>query len=210
MLTRYLLDFTLIGAEWVLWLLVFLSVASVAVILERLIYFFSHGARADGELLEDLREGRFDAARARVEGKGGLLAATVQAGIAHEGKGPEAVEAVMASASAHAKGGYDRFMVFLGTLGSNAPFVGLFGTVLGIIRAFADLAGSSEGGANVVMAGISEALVATAVGIGVAIPAVVAFNYFSRWLKHLAGDTAAASQALLAGVRVHRREQGEG
>jgi biopolymer transport protein ExbB len=86
--------------------------------------------------------------------------------------------------------------MFLGTLGNNAPFIGLFGTVLGIIKAFHDLAGGQAGGPSVVMAGISEALVATAVGLIVAIPAVVAFNIFSRrvrvrmsqaeWMAHLA------------------------
>jgi biopolymer transport protein TolQ len=85
---------------------------------------------------------------------------------------------------------------FLATTGSAAPFIGLFGTVLGIIKAFHDLAGSQSGGPSVVMAGISEALVATAVGLMVAIPAVAAFNYFNRrvrafmckvdWAAHLA------------------------
>ena len=74
-----------------------------------------------------------------------------------------------------------------GTLGNNAPFVGLFGTVLGIIKAFHDLGATGAKGAAIqqtVMAGISEALVATAVGLAVAIPAVVAFNVFNRWLKN--------------------------
>ena len=67
---------------------------------------------------------------------------------------------------------------FLGTLGANAPFIGLFGTVLGIIHAFKDLALTEGGGGPAVMAGIAEALVATAVGLLVAIPAVVMYNYF--------------------------------
>src|SRR4029079_12034926 len=71
----------------------------------------------------------------------------------------------------------------LGTLGNNAPFIGLFGTVLGIIKAFADLSRNSAGGAVAVMAGISEALVATAVGLMVAIPAVIAFNYFQAKVR---------------------------
>ena len=67
----------------------------------------------------------------------------------------------------------DKGLVILGTLGNNAPFIGLFGTVIGIIKAFHDLAQNPEGGPSVVMAGVSEALVATAVGILVAIPAVI-------------------------------------
>jgi biopolymer transport protein ExbB len=76
-------------------------------------------------------------------------------------------------------------IAILGTLGSNAPFVGLFGTVLGIIHAFHILAMNAKGGPTIVMAGISEALVATALGLFVAIPAVAAYNYFVRYMKKI-------------------------
>ncbi len=200
MLSRYLLNFTLLGAEWVLWLLVLLSFVSVVVIIERLIFFFGHRARPDPELLERLRRGDLEGARSALLDRRGMVADAIGAGLKHASKGPEAVEAVVASEVAASRQRYDRFLVYLGTVGSNAPFVGLFGTVLGIIRAFADLAASEEAGANVVMAGISEALVATAVGIGVAIPAVVFYNLFARWLKRITTDTTAAAQALLAGL----------
>ncbi|WP_457641838.1 MotA/TolQ/ExbB proton channel family protein [Persephonella sp.] len=71
----------------------------------------------------------------------------------------------------------------LATFGNNAPFIGLFGTVLGIIKAFHDLGTSTEFGVRVVMQGISEALVATAMGLFVAIPSVIAYNYFVRKVK---------------------------
>lgn len=75
-------------------------------------------------------------------------------------------------------------LTVLATLGSNAPFIGLFGTVLGIIQAFAAL-GAHQNNAADIMVGISEALIATAVGLFVAIPAVVAFNVFTRKLRVL-------------------------
>lgn len=78
----------------------------------------------------------------------------------------------------------EKGLPILATLGANAPFIGLFGTVLGIIRAFAAL-GESSGAASSVMSGISQALVATAAGLFVAIPAVVAFNSFSNRLRQL-------------------------
>jgi biopolymer transport protein ExbB len=85
----------------------------------------------------------------------------------------------MASAKSRERLAMERRLGILGTLGNNAPFIGLFGTVLGIIKAFADLAqNQGAGGAAVVMRGISEALVATAVGLLVAIPAVIAYNIF--------------------------------
>jgi biopolymer transport protein ExbB/TolQ len=80
----------------------------------------------------------------------------------------------------HEIAGLERGLVVLGTIGSTAPFVGLFGTVLGIIRAFSDLAGDTGAGPSVVAAGVSEALVATAAGLFVAIPAVIAYNFFVR------------------------------
>lgn len=73
----------------------------------------------------------------------------------------------------------------LATFGNNAPFIGLFGTVLGIIQAFHDLGRASEFGVRVVMEGISEALVATAMGLFVAIPSVIAYNYFVRRVKKI-------------------------
>jgi biopolymer transport protein ExbB len=94
----------------------------------------------------------------------------------------------------------DRGLVVLATLGNNAPFIGLFGTVLGIIKAFHDLGTNPAGGAQVVMAGISEALVATAIGLLVAIPAVIAFNYFQRQIKVISTDAQAMVSTLVAGL----------
>src|SRR3954464_12253293 len=99
---------------------------------------------------------------------------------------------------------YEQGLFILGTLGNNAPFVGLFGTVLGIIRAFADLSMSNKAGAQTVMAGISEALVATAVGLFVAIPAVLAFNVFQRLLKRVIGRSNALAHAIAAGMHVEK------
>jgi len=91
----------------------------------------------------------------------------------------------------------------LGTVGSVAPFVGLFGTVLGVMRAFRDLAGAANAGPGVVAVGISEALIGTAAGLFVAIPAVLAYNYFTtranrfqdemRWLVDDVLDKLSAS-----------------
>lgn len=79
----------------------------------------------------------------------------------------------------------ERYLGVLGTLGNSCPFIGLFGTVVGIIKAFHDLAASGSGGPTVVAAGIAEALVATAGGLLVAIPCVMVFNYFMRKVKNM-------------------------
>jgi len=77
----------------------------------------------------------------------------------------------------------EKFLSILATLGSITPFIGLWGTVLGVMHAFADLANAGSGGATVVASGIAQALIATAAGLMVAIPAVVAYNYFIRVVR---------------------------
>jgi biopolymer transport protein ExbB len=86
---------------------------------------------------------------------------------------------------------------FLATIGSTAPFIGLFGTVVGIINAFRGIAATGSGGMSVVSGGIAEALVSTALGIFVAIPAVVAFNYFTGKIENFHVEMNRASSQLV-------------
>jgi len=212
-LTSHLLRTLLTSAEWVLWLLAILSVISIAIMLERLAFFFTHRLTNSAELLSRLSGGELDAVRAAVEGKKGMEAAVIRDGIASASRGPEAVESVIASSLARERPRYERNLSFLGTLGANSPFIGLFGTVLGIIKAFHDLGAANVKGAQIqqtVMAGISEALVATAVGLAVAIPAVVAFNGFNRWLKNLTARANALGHALVGQLRASRGDGGGG
>ncbi len=79
--------------------------------------------------------------------------------------------------------GLKRFLWVLGTIGSSAPFIGLFGTVVGIIKSFQNIALTGKSGFDVVAAGLSEALIATAAGILVAVMAVILYNYFQTRLS---------------------------
>ncbi len=203
-LTAKLLRLTLSSAEWVLWLLVALSVASFAVMLERDVFFGSQRLRHGEQLASWLARGELDRAAQALEGQTGMEAVVVREMLQAAPQGPDTVEEVLLSVLARERARYERFLSFLGTLGSNAPFVGLFGTVLGIIKAFNDLGAVAIKGSAIqqtVMAGISEALVATAVGLGVAIPAVVAYNAFTRWLKTLVNRTQALGYALVGAMR---------
>jgi biopolymer transport protein ExbB/TolQ len=85
----------------------------------------------------------------------------------------------------------------LATIGATAPFIGLFGTVVGIVNAFTGMASSGSGGLAAVSAGISEALITTAVGLAVAIPAVMAFNYFTERLERFTIEMNNAAQELI-------------
>jgi biopolymer transport protein ExbB len=200
-MTRTLFEaFTRAGAEWVMYALAALSVVSVAVILERAIFFWRHGRSRADVLTALLASGRLQDARAVVEGRTGLEAEVVRAALQAAPDGPASVAELVAATIRRERPVYERGLGFLGTLGSNAPFLGLFGTVVGIIKAFADLGvGAAKGaGATAVMAGLSEALVATAVGIFVAIPAVVAFNAFGRRLRAVTTRAEALGHALAA------------
>jgi biopolymer transport protein ExbB len=206
-MTKTLFDvFTRTGAEWVMYALAALSVASVAVILERALFFWRNGRSRAEVLVPLLFAGRLEDARAVVKGREGLEAKVVCAALDAAAGGPASVAELVASTIRRERPAYERGLGFLGTLGSNAPFLGLFGTVVGIIKAFADLGvGAAKGpGATAVMTGLSEALVATAVGIFVAIPAVVAFNAYGRKLRTVTARAEALAHALAS--HLHKDE----
>ena len=103
----------------------------------------------------------------------------------------------------------ERNLAFLGTLGNNAPFIGLLGTVMGIVTAFQMMAASGSGGLGTVSAGIAEALVTTAFGLLVAIPAVMAFNFLQGWVDSRAVDISESSNEFLDVVARHLADRRE-
>jgi biopolymer transport protein ExbB len=178
--------FAMLGAAWVMWLLVLLSVLCVAIMLERAYFFFSTRDDIDAlrrDLSELLKRGDIAGAKKRLQ-----ISRSFEAGVAIAGL--EAAEDGAASATERIAGEeklarlqMESNLVFLGTVGNNAPFVGLLGTVIGIIRSFHSLNESQGKVTSGLMADVGEALVATAIGILVALPAVAAFNYFQRIIK---------------------------
>ena len=203
-ITERLLAFTLLGSEWVLWLLIALSVVSVTVMVERAISMSA--PRPDlgllgRRLLTLLAAGDYPGARELLGPPRSPEVRVGTLGIAELARGRNAALEAMASARSQERLRLERYLGILGTLGNNAPFIGLFGTVLGIIKAFADLAKTQGGGgAAVVMGGISEALVATAVGLLVAIPAVIAFNIFQGRVRRTLGRVDAMAHLILSAV----------
>ncbi len=196
------------GSRWVLWALLGLSVAAVAVALERVWFYAREGRprRRLGEALTALRGSGPAAASAILDGARSMHAAVARACLDHAGEGAPAVEEHIAAAVESERLRYERGLAFLGTLGNNAPFVGLFGTVLGIVRAFHDLAASNAQGTQAVMSGIAEALVATGVGLLVALPAVATYNAFTRHVEAAAASAAALGHELLAHLKAVRPE----
>ncbi len=204
MIEQRLLAFAMLGAGWVMWLLVGLSVLSFTVMLERGLYFGQRRmSKRFPELLRLCQDGALDKA-AQLAAGDAMEAEVVRVAARVAGSGQGAVEKAVASTVDRRRLEYEKWLFVLGTLGNNAPFIGLFGTVLGIIRAFADLAAypAAAAGASTVMTGISEALVATAVGLFVAIPAVLAYNIYQRLLKRVVGRSQSLGNAIAAGMHV--------
>jgi biopolymer transport protein ExbB len=196
----------LAGDVWVLWLLVAASIGSLGVIIERWRVF-----RRDevdfpillNTLLRHLEAGDWAAARVSVLDTS-LEARVAAAGILNIPKGPASVSEAMTLRLILERARLEKNLIILGTLGNNAPFIGLFGTVLGVIKAFNDLAIAGSSAAAIVMAGISSALVATAFGILVAIPAVVANNAFQTRLKRKCVNAQSLIHLLLVYLKAER------
>ena len=188
------------GSHWVLYLLLGLSLAAVSIMLERL-WFFVQERPPTGVIaaaMGALRKSGAGEALEKLSGARSMQVAVARACLAHAADGPAAVDEHKAAAIEYERGRYERRLAFLGTLGNNAPFVGLFGTVLGIIRAFHDLAGSSLQGTQAVMAGIAEALVATGIGLIVALPAVATYNAFTRHVERATSAAEVLAHEILA------------
>lgn len=202
MLTERIFAVAQVADQVVLWLLAIMSIMSIGMILERFFYL----RKISGES-QDIRN----------KIKAALSTHSVE-DIETLQRNPETIEGrALSYAMKHIKESgskglseafntyalterpeLERFLNFLATVGSNAPYIGLLGTVLGIMKAFFDLSQNAEAGQQTVMAGISMALVATAAGLFVAIPAVVAYNYFQKQVKGILQSLEAVKEICLA------------
>jgi biopolymer transport protein ExbB/TolQ len=195
------------GASVVLYLLLALSVYSVGVVLERWWYF--RRRKFDLEdvaetLAKRLRAGDVEGARKELAQMRSVEAEVLGDALAYYGDGPDSLEEIVQKGIRQRRKTFESGLLFLGTLGSNSPFVGLFGTVLGVVAAFKELGAASAamaasgGGMGNVMSGIAEALIATAVGILVAIPAVIAYNIFQKKCNDIEENAGALLNQVLA------------
>ncbi|MBI3755341.1 MAG: MotA/TolQ/ExbB proton channel family protein [Deltaproteobacteria bacterium] len=163
------------------------SILSIGVMMERLWVFFKfrNGLKTfSPQIQKAFKNGGIEAALAICD-IDKPAARIFKAGLLKYREGKTAVGETMELAARQEMLRLEKYLGALGTIGSTAPFIGLFGTVLGIIRAFHDLAIAEGAGPSVVADGIAEALVATAAGLFVAVPAVMAYNYFTRRINSL-------------------------
>jgi biopolymer transport protein ExbB/TolQ len=172
----------LIHDEWaILSLLLLWSVAGVAVICERGYALWGVLGKSEtfkNRVLEAVEKGDLPKAAALCETGNDPLCEVFGRGLRVFGKTPQKTAEAVNSQRSVALAGFRRYLWALGTVGSSAPFVGLFGTVVGILKAFQSMSTAGTGGFKVVSQGIAAALVATAAGLMVAIYAIIAYNYF--------------------------------
>lgn len=192
MLTEKIFGVAQNGAEGILWLLVLLSVMSVTVIIERYWTLKAYKTQSDkvrNQLLEALKTNNLQELEEMSKDKDTLEGRVLSHFFKHiKENGSNGVEEIINSHIIFERQKMEKSLNFLATLGSNAPFIGLLGTVLGIMKAFNDLGlsqGLNQTAGSSIMAGIAEALVATAVGLFVAIPAVIAFNTFQKQVRYV-------------------------
>ncbi|HSO33540.1 MAG TPA: MotA/TolQ/ExbB proton channel family protein [Labilithrix sp.] len=200
------------GASPILYLMLGLSVFSLGIILERAWFFACTSddlERLARQLDANLEAGDVEAAIVRMKESRSAEAAIVITGLLKAPRGAEAAAEAMIGATAVQRMKLERGLAYLGTLGNNAPFIGLFGTVVGIIMAFEKLgtagkaaAGAASAAASAdVMSSIAEALVATAIGLLVAIPSVAFYNYFQRRIKATVSNTEALTRIVLSWLK---------
>ncbi len=184
MITAQISMFAFYAARAILFFLFFLSFLTVGFFIERLIFFAKHFMKDNAEILQAIEDAdSLKQITDALKDSGSAEADVVMKGLDKGTASNHEFEKKVGAYLKLEREKWERFSLFLGSVGSNAPFIGLLGTVLGILKSFADLAGSTQGGQQAVMSGISEALVVTAVGLAVAIPAIVFFNICKSRVK---------------------------
>ena len=199
----------LLGSAWVLYLLFGLSIFSIGIMIERYIFFRTRRDDTDklgDDLVARLRHGDIRGADQMLAQSPSVEAAVVRPTLEWLDGGPGAVEEVLDAEMKKKRRELERGMTPMGTIGNNAPFVGLLGTVIGVIDAFHLLGqGQNKDAMQNVMAGISEALVATGVGLFVALPAVVAYNLIGKKINDIESNVGIIAKQLLAFLKAQEK-----
>lgn len=212
MLTDKFFAIAEIGHEATLWLLILLSILSVAFILERFISLKQekkNSLKTRERLIDILKSNNLNEVENLGRDWDTIEGRALNYGLRYaKENGTEGLEEIFSSYASTERPKLEKFLNFLATVGSNAPFIGLLGTVFGIMDAFRGLA-QSQGDATAVMLGISKALVATAIGLLVAIPAVIAYNAYQKQVKAIMAGLEGVKDLCLAYAKSHNLKKGD-
>jgi biopolymer transport protein ExbB len=171
----------LVAGGWLMVLIVLSSILVLAICIERL-YTLNPRKISPPHLLAtvwtQLKQGEMDAAKIRTLKQSSPLGRILAAGLGNAYHGREVMKESIQEAAAHVVHDLERYLNTLGTIAAVAPLLGLLGTVVGMIKVFAEIMAQGTGNASALAGGISEALITTAAGLTVAIPALVMHRYF--------------------------------
>lgn len=200
------------GHEITLWILIALSVVSIGIIFER--YWTLKSERNNSQrmrerTIEILKSNELGEIEGLSRDWDSLEGRALSFGLRHAKENADSgLEEVFNSYAETQRPRFEKYLNFLATVGSNAPFIGLLGTVFGVMDAFRALA-TSQGDTAVVMVGISKALVATAVGLIVAIPAVIAFNTYQKQVKSIMQNLESVKELCVAYAKSAKFKKGQ-
>lgn len=191
---------------WDMWLLLLISVVGLAVVIERLVFFATQHGDTKGLLRNigaKIAADDIDGAIKVCRSQRGMLPRILEFGLQRGEKNRADITDALSIALMEHLNSLERNLGIIGTIAVIAPFVGLFGTVLGIIRAFQDIALKGNSTPAVVAAGVSEALVTTATGLIIAVIAVVFFNYFKTRIKSYNQEMIVAANQMAEMLHFH-------
>ncbi len=199
----------LAAGGWLMGLILLCSVLVLAISLER---FLALNRRkvAPPHLLatvwKQLKAGEMDAARLKTLRQSSPLGRILAAGLANAAQGRDVMKESIEEAAGHVVHDLERYLNTLGTIAAVAPLLGLLGTVIGMIKVFAEIMAQGTGNASALAGGISEALITTAAGLTVAIPALVMHRYFSGRIDGIVVELEQETIKLVDAL--HSEEQG--
>lgn len=192
-----------------IYILLFCSLISVAVIIERIVYYNRRSQFSRTVIIDQIRK---EIAANHVLNAIGLcknidtpVAKVALAGLNLNGHDEKLIANAMEREITVETIKLERFIGIVGSIGGTAVYIGLLGTVMGIMRAFSDISKAGSGGMNVVTVGIAEALVCTAAGLLVAIPAVLSYNWFTRKIDNFVIDMELTASELVDLICVKKK-----
>jgi biopolymer transport protein ExbB len=191
---------------WDMWLLLAISIIGLAVAIERLVFFAAQHGDTKGLLRtigQKISADDLEGAVKVCQSQRGMLPRILEFGLRRGEKNRADITDALSIALMEHLNALERNLAIIGTIAVIAPFVGLFGTVLGIIKAFQDIALKGNSTPAVVAAGVSEALITTATGLIIAVIAVVFFNYFKSRIKNYNQEMIVAANQLAEMLHFH-------
>ncbi len=190
-----------LGARGIMLILFLLSIWSVAVMIDRKTVFKRElGSAKLDELKRMIATGNGELLKSWAESNPSFLAGAVLSALGAGSKDSESIDRAVQSYVIEQKIKLEKGLSFLATMASNAAFIGLLGTVLGIIQSFGILSSQQGSAMNAVMFGLAEALVTTAIGIFVAVPAAIAYNHFGQKLRNATLEAGAMRDLYISKV----------